>query len=239
MFEDSLVESQVAAVSAVKRWTMLGSTALQAAIAATLITLPLLHPERLAFHVETPLVFTPPPPRPPIHVEAQQMASSSTDAVSIPVMQRPMISLISHPTASPNDAPPFVGKIDFGPGAGDAIGAVMSSSATGPVAVSVAKPTTPKRVAVSSGVSAGLLLSPIRPVYPAIAKAAGISGTVVVEAVISRSGTVESLNVVSGPQMLRAAALDAIRTARYKPYMLNGDPTEVQTTFTVNFRIGG
>ena len=84
-----------------------------------------------------------------------------------------------------------------------------------------------------------MLIAPIRPVYPAIAKAAGVQGTVVVEAVISRKGTVESLHVVSGPAMLQQAALDAIREARYQPFRLNGEPTEVQTTITVNFRMGG
>jgi protein TonB len=100
-----------------------------------------------------------------------------------------------------------------------------------------AKP--PERLNVSSGVATGMLLSPIRPVYPPIAKAAGVSGTVVVEAVISKTGTIESLHVVSGPELLRRAALDAISTARYQPFRLNGEPTEVQTTITVNFRIGG
>jgi protein TonB len=92
---------------------------------------------------------------------------------------------------------------------------------------------------VSTGVFKGMLLAPILPVYPAIAKAAHVEGAVVVEAVISRKGTIESLHVVSGPQMLQNAALDAIRAARYQPYRLNGEPTEVQTTITVNFRIGG
>jgi periplasmic protein TonB len=84
-----------------------------------------------------------------------------------------------------------------------------------------------------------MLIVPIRPVYPMIAKAARVEGPVVVEAIISRTGTIESLHVVSGPQMLQSAALDAIREARYRPYRLNGEPTEVQTRITVNFRMGG
>jgi protein TonB len=84
-----------------------------------------------------------------------------------------------------------------------------------------------------------MLLAPIRPVYPAIAKAAHVEGSVVVEAVISRMGTIESLHVVSGPLMLQNAALDAIREARYQPYRLNGQAIDVQTTITVNFRMGG
>jgi protein TonB len=88
-------------------------------------------------------------------------------------------------------------------------------------------------------VSEGLLLAPIRPVYPAIARAARVEGTVVVEAVISRVGRIESLRVVSGPEMLRRAALDAIQEARYRPYRLNGEAVDVETTITVNFRMGG
>ena len=103
------------------------------------------------------------------------------------------------------------------------------------------RPTTESKglLRVSRGVSEGMLLTPIRPVYPAIAKAARVEGSVVVEAVISRTGTIESLHVVSGPQMLQNAALDAIREARYRPYRLNGEPTEVQTTITVIFHMGG
>jgi protein TonB len=82
-------------------------------------------------------------------------------------------------------------------------------------------------------------MTQIQPIYPVIARAAHISGSVVVEAVISKAGTIESFHVVSGPEMLRAAALDAIRPARYRPFLLNGEPTEVQTTITVNFTMGG
>ena len=84
-----------------------------------------------------------------------------------------------------------------------------------------------------------MLIAPIRPVYPMIAKAAGVEGSVVVEAVISRDGRIESLHVVSGPPMLQNAAMDAIREARYQPYRLNGEPTEVETRITVNFRMRG
>jgi len=105
------------------------------------------------------------------------------------------------------------------------------------ISVTPTQPTGP--VQVSSGVLEGMLLTPIHPIYPAIAKAAGVQGTVVVEAIISRAGTVESVRVVSGPPMLQRAAVEAIRVARYRPYRLNGQPTDVQTTFTVNFRMGG
>lgn len=83
-----------------------------------------------------------------------------------------------------------------------------------------------------------MLLTPIRPVYPAIARAAGVSGQVIISAVISGTGTIESLQVISGPQALRRAALGAIQAVRYRPFLLNGQPVEVQTTITVSFRLG-
>jgi protein TonB len=104
--------------------------------------------------------------------------------------------------------------------------------------VIVAPARKPEMPRLSSGVTTGLLLEPIRPVYPAIARAAGVQGTVVLEAVISKAGRIESLHTVSGPPLLRDAALNAVAVARYKPYLLNGEPTEVQTTVTVVFKLG-
>jgi TonB family protein len=106
-----------------------------------------------------------------------------------------------------------------------------------PPAVSGVVEQTPIRV--SAGVMAGQIVSRVDPVYPPIAKAAGVSGAVVLHAVISKTGTVENLTVVSGPQMLMGAALDAVKQWTYKPYLLNGQPVEVDTTITVNFMAGG
>ena len=64
-------------------------------------------------------------------------------------------------------------------------------------------------------------------------------GAVVIEAIISKTGRVESVNVVSGPDMLREAARSAVAAAKYRPYLLNGEPTEVRTTYTVVFSMGG
>jgi len=91
---------------------------------------------------------------------------------------------------------------------------------------------------VSTGVMAGQLLQPIRPEYPMIARLSRTEGTVVVQAVISKSGRIESARVVSGPGVLQAAALQAVREARYRPFLLNGLPTEVETTVSINFRLG-
>jgi protein TonB len=83
----------------------------------------------------------------------------------------------------------------------------------------------------------GHRLSGVNPRYPAIAIASHVQGTVVLAATISRTGTTENLRLLSGPAMLMAAAEDAVRTWRYRPYLLNGEPVEVETTVNVIFRL--
>ena len=97
----------------------------------------------------------------------------------------------------------------------------------------------PKPITVSSGVANGMLIQKTAPVYPPIARSARVSGTVELHATISKGGAIKDLSVVSGPQMLREAAVDAVRTWRYKPYLLNNQPTEVETTIDIEFALGG
>ena len=66
-----------------------------------------------------------------------------------------------------------------------------------------------------------------------------MQGIVVLSATISRSGTIENLHVLSGPPLLTSAAEEAVRTWRYRPYLLNGEPVEVETTVNVVFNLGG
>jgi protein TonB len=243
MFEDSMFESRVGHLSTGKRWTAVVSLTVQCALAGLVITLPLLHPAALPFQTPAPSVLTPLPPKPPVPViQTQQVAASSaSSAVALPVAARAsvLLSLLPRdPAAAAENAPPMT-AIRMGTGVGSGIPDVLTSGGGRGVRVSVAPAHASGPVTISRGVSQGMLLAPIRPTYPAIARAAGVQGTVVVEAVISEAGTIESLHVVSGPAMLQAAAVDAIRAARYRPYRLNGEPTAVQTTITVNFRMGG
>lgn len=90
---------------------------------------------------------------------------------------------------------------------------------------------------ISTRVLEGLLLFKTAPPYPVLAKATRTEGTVVLEAIISKAGAIENLHVVSGPPMLRQAAFDAVRTWRYRPYLLDGQPTEVETTVNVIFSL--
>jgi TonB family protein len=91
---------------------------------------------------------------------------------------------------------------------------------------------------VGSGVMQGALIYQTTPVYPEIAKAAHVQGAVVLHALISKTGTVESLQAISGPTMLQGSAMDAVRQWTYSPYLLNGQPMEVETTITVNYTFG-
>lgn len=95
----------------------------------------------------------------------------------------------------------------------------------------------PQRVRISSGVSAGLLLQKVQPIYPSDARNAGIQGSIVLQGVISKEGRVMDLHVVSGPNELAAAAAEAVQQWRYKPYLFMGDPVEVDTQFQVNFQL--
>jgi protein TonB len=119
---------------------------------------------------------------------------------------------------------------------GGVMGGILGGIGSGPPIVKAAAP---KKLSISSGVMQGNLLQKTVPQYPAIAKAARIQGTVVLQATISKAGSIENLRVVSGPPMLQQAALDAVRSWRYKPYLLNGDPVEVETTVNVVFNLGG
>lgn len=90
---------------------------------------------------------------------------------------------------------------------------------------------------VSSGVARGLLIKQVAPNYPPIAKQARVQGAVLLSVIIGKEGNVKNINVVSGPAMLRQAALDAVQQWVYKPMLLNGQPIEVLTEVEINFAL--
>ena len=93
-------------------------------------------------------------------------------------------------------------------------------------------------IRVSGGVAAANNRTKVQPVYPQDAKEQHISGTVVMRARIDYAGNVADLEVVSGPEILRASALEAVKQWTYKPYLLNGQPVDIDTTITVNYSFG-
>jgi TonB family protein len=107
---------------------------------------------------------------------------------------------------------------------------------TAPVQTVAPAPRLPR---ISGGVAAGNILTKVQPVYPPDAKAQGISGTVVLRAIIGTDGAIQELTPIAGNELLQKAALDAVRQWTYKPYLLNGNPVAVDTTITVNFNLAG
>jgi protein TonB len=85
----------------------------------------------------------------------------------------------------------------------------------------------------------GNLIHRVQPAYPALAKQARIQGSVVLRAIINREGVIENLQALSGPPVLEQAAIAAVKQWRYRPYLLGGEPIEVETQVTVNFSLGG
>ena len=99
------------------------------------------------------------------------------------------------------------------------------------------KPSVPDRIKVGGNVQSAMLVKKVDPVYPDLAKAAGIQGTVTLDIVIGKDGTVESLTAVEGHPLLVQAALDAVRQWTYKTTLLNGEPVGVATSVTVPFQL--
>jgi len=241
MFEDSLMESQNRLSSPNQRWITALSLTLQCSLAATIVALPLLHPEALPFHIDAPKIMLPlkpvPPPVPRVETTSTVSSTAPASNTARNFTQPTQIPPLGQDTSDLAPATNFTGTGMSDPnGVPNAL--ISSTSGSGPrVSIAPANPAPKGILHVSTGVSTGLLIAPIVPVYPRIAVSARVEGVVKVEAIISKSGHIESAHVVSGPAMLRQAALDAIRNARYTPYMLNGSPTEVETTITVNFKL--
>ena len=129
--------------------------------------------------------------------------------------------------------PPPSGNIDMG-----SSGASPSVFTSKPAPTVTAAPSN-RVISVAASIMAGRAISRTPPAYPAFARTARVDGAVVLHATISKAGTIENVSVISGPPMLRQAALDAVRTWRYKPYLLDNEPVQVETTVNVIFVLGG
>jgi protein TonB len=96
----------------------------------------------------------------------------------------------------------------------------------------------PQKLRVSSGVAQGQLVHQVSPKYPSQARQAHIQGTVALQAVIGKDGSVQDLRVLSGPPLLVPAAMEAVKEWRYKPFYLNGEPSDADTQINVKFTLG-
>jgi len=245
MFEDSLIESG-GKLKTKRGFTSIISFLIQFLIIGVMVLIPLIFTEALPKSVQLGFLVAPPPPPPPpppaaapVKVVRQVQTDIVNGQLRTPTKIPQKVQMIKEDEAPPPVAATggVVGGVPGGvPGGsmGGVLGSVLSS-----VPVAVPKVATPQRVRVSSGVSQGLLIRKVPPTYPPLARQARIQGTVILQAQISKTGDIENLQLISGHPMLAPAAIEAVKQWKYKPYLLNGEPVEVDTQVQVNFTLAG
>jgi protein TonB len=218
-----------------RRWTALVSFPCQAALVGAVLVFPLLKPASLPEACARRPIFRPIS----AGVEHPQISSNSTHHVG--PSQAPVFPIVVHTghaihfgksrsEASSVDGPPQI----TGPDDPNAVIArLLNTENARPVPHPAPSPV--HRAAPMSVIMEGNLVHRVEPRYPVIAQQVGIEGTVVIKALISRSGNIEHAAAESGQPLLVAAALAAVREWKYKPYYLNGEPVEVETEITVKF----
>ncbi len=237
MFEDSLMESGNRIKAKSKYWSMV-SVLLNGGVLIAVIIWPLLHPQALPTDVMAPLIVAPPPPPPPAPAPQAPKVQIKSETLSRE-LQAPSkipkeIKLVQESAIQPSmDGVKGIEGLENGTPGG--MSTIMDGIGTGPPRV---MRQTHRSLSISSGVMDGSLLDKTVPQYPAIARAARIQGVVVLQATISTTGLIKNLRVMSGPPMLQQAAMDAVRSWRYRPYLLNGSPVEVETAINVVFNLG-
>lgn len=242
MFEDSLIESGNR-LKTKRLATSIVSFFGQFLLLGILILIPLIYTEALPkTQLMTFLVAPPPPPPPPPPPAAAvvKVVKIQSDLVNgqlrTPTKIPEKVQMIKEEEAPPVMGSGVMGGVPGGvPGGsmGGVIGGMINSTAAIP------KVATPQRVRVSQGVSTGLLIKRVQPNYPPLARQARIQGQVVLQAEISKEGTIQNLQLISGHPMLAPAAIEAVKQWRYKPYLLNGEPVAVDTQVVVNFTLSG
>ena len=229
-----------------KRATLPIAYILEVIIVGVLVLLPLIYTQALPkAQLMTFLAAPPPPPPPP--PAAAPAAPRVVHHVSVEdVMRAPTVipKTIAQVKDEPEPPPSSVGVVggvvggvpggSFGGVLGGVIGGALSSAPPPPPPP---KPQTPKRIRVGGQVESARVVFGPHPEYPPLAKMARIQGTVRLDAVISKDGTIQDLKVISGHPLLVRAALEAVQRWRYQPTLLNGDAVEVATEIDVNFTL--
>jgi protein TonB len=248
MFEHALLESSPRKTSPLHRIYFLLAYVAEAMVVGALILVPLLYTQALPRQLlMTDVVLPPPPPgRPPAPPAGRPMPVTH-HSTGAPFTQPPIIPSHIAQVIEPPEPPqslagpqgPFVPGVPDGLGAGNSIpgGAPWARNTPPPPPEKHAAPK-PQIIRLSSGVVAAKAVFQPKPSYPPLAVIAHIQGTVVLEAIIGKDGAIQDLKVLSGHPLLVRAALDAVKTWRYQPTLLNSEPVEVLTEINVNFQLG-
>ncbi len=225
-------------------WAAVGSLVLPLLGMLTVLLIPLLHTDPLPNRtLLTMLYLQPPAAAGSTATKIQAPASTFTSqSVSIP---NPLHETQEVPPPTPAPTPVgtiggVVGGVPGGVVGGIPVGVlseVMSSTRSVPVPAKTPDPMPVKRMRVPARIAEANLIHDVPPKYPAEAGQGRIEGTVVLVAVIGKDGCVQDVRVESGLPILAEAAIDAVRQWRYKPYMLNGEPVEVDSRITINFTL--
>jgi protein TonB len=247
LFADVLLELD----STEKRWrgwAAVFSVILQSLVVGSLMVLPLMFTEALPTQQLLTFLVAPPPPPPPPPAAgpaprvARRVESDLLDgSLRMPSRIPQKVEMIHEDQAPPlaSGIGTIGGVVGGIPGGqlGGVIGGIISSTANMTMVPKLATPAIPKRIRISQGVTRGMLMKKIEPKYPAIAISARIQGLVVLSAFVSPAGQIENLQAISGHPMLVPAAIEAVKQWRYRPYLLNGVPMEVETTIMVTFKL--
>ncbi|HEV2494709.1 MAG TPA: energy transducer TonB [Terriglobia bacterium] len=231
-----------------KRATMPIAYIFEVILVGVLVLLPLINYGELPASTLTVSLTAPPPPPPPPPPPAAAPPKVIVHRVTVEdIMKAPTVipKTIKQLKEEPEPPPQMaaVGVVGGVPGgvpggsAGGVIGGIIGGVGTAPPPPPPPKAATPKRIRVGGQVESAKLIFQPKPEYPPLAKMARIQGTVRLEAVISKDGTIQDLKVVSGHPLLVKAALEAVQRWRYQPTLLNGEPVEVVTEIDVNFTL--
>lgn len=236
MFEDSTFESNGRIHTRSRGW-MIATFVFNGSILLALILIPLVYPEALPRQALAFLLTTPPPPPAPLPPPQQPAAHPFHGAPEMIgatlIAPRQLPKTFEEFDGPEAPAPGNFTGIESASGLPNGLRDAFGNRRTATVVHADVK----GPVRVASTIVAGLLMRKITPTYPPIALAARQQGTVVLQATISKTGTIENLRVASGPAMLQQAAMDAVKNWVYRPYLLNGQPVEVETTVNVVFML--
>ena len=223
-------------------WAVFGSIALLSMLVAGLVAIPLLHTDPLPSRQTVTTLYLDPPPAAPggnvTKLQTPKVTSShipTTSGLTAPVhsAQKVRPAEIGTPGGVAGGVPGGV----VGGVAGGVLSGMLSSTPNVPVLAKAAAPAPVKRMRIASRVAEANLIHDVPPQYPTEAGRDRIQGTVVLMAVIGADGTVKDVQVESGLPILAQAAIDAVKQWRYKPYMIDGKPVEVDSRITINFTL--
>ena len=241
---DELVECNPLSKRTNKPWTIALSTVVQTGLLGILILVPLIYTEALPKTMLSTLLVAPPPPPPPPPPPAAtpvKVVKPAARLIQAGKLMAPRVIPKEVNIIKEQELPPDMGAVGVvggvpggvpGGQAGGVLGGIIGGSSTPPPPKE-----TPKRIRVGGQVQTAKLINKVQPVYPPLAKQARIQGTVRLQAIIAKDGSVVELQVLSGHPLLQQAALDAVRQWRYQPTLLNQEPVEVVTTIDVIFTL--